>query len=890
MHRSIFRLVFLTAVGGAAALLVSNDPASYLTLQRNQESSAARPSQTRDIMKNVRNTRSIPINADVAIWRIAPGSSQGPVDLHHRPWDWVEVINRSHAPLPMAGYSLSDDPGQVRKFRFPDLVLPPQSACRVWLCGFSSMNSVWSLTPTDAVGASGWRATRRDALADRFTYMWCGDVAPPNRQPQDPDAFLLVWPVNIDEPGRYALWLQAGVNKGARCRLLVRFEGRDVPMTIEKSDALALLPVQCPSTPDGYWELPAGVHDLSCAVLQGSPLVNHLAVLRYGEPFGTGRQDLHAGFKLKQSGEFIGLFDPKGVAVDHVDTPALPTGMMATRNPDGGGRLRIESVQNLGGRVLPPPRFDVPPGVVATGTTVHLACHDPNADIRYTRDGAMPTRGSRRFDQGVSLASNTVIRARVFDESGRGGPVAEASYWTEPVVDLPILSVIAEPEHLYDYSHGILYNTTIRGPPGERRCHLTLIDTNGSATALGGGMRIQGRSSRTTESKRNFRFRFRERHGQPVWPGALFAGEGPTRCRSVVAIGRNMIRNELAHELMDLAFVRGPRRRQVRLFANGEPFGLYLLMEDVQDPAYLEQTFGHLDLDVIKEKTHKPVKWGSQAAFNREVLPWVTRDGNSGMTYEVLSSLFDIRELTHWWAVVMFAGIDDTGQGYYVRDNRASGPPWTLINWDLDNAFLIAMDQGWAAPQGYRTRLFLPVKNSSPEFQKEEFFPALQHMFNHVMPLARLPERARELMALYDRYLDEEFEAHLNQRVFRSEVPERESFLDLVYRDSWKQLLSFVDHRMQSIPTRMGDALFGGPVCKVVIEAGALSRDLMIDAWPARPAYVGYYYPGTALSLSWKDPQAARPLAYTINGIPHRLAELQTNVTNDLEIRVQDAE
>ena len=112
----------------------------------------------------------------------------------------------------------------------------------------------------------------------------------------------------------------------------------------------------------------------------------------------------------------------------------------------------------------------------------------------------------------------------------------------------------------------------------------------------------------------------------------------------MVAIGRNIVRHQLAHELMDLSLLRSPRRRPVRLFVNGNPFGLYLLLEDVQDPTYLESTFGHLDLDVIKEKTFQPVKWGSRTTFDKELLPWVAKS-EPPITYETLSSLMDVNEL-----------------------------------------------------------------------------------------------------------------------------------------------------------------------------------------------------------------------------------------------------
>ncbi|MDH3692198.1 MAG: CotH kinase family protein, partial [Gammaproteobacteria bacterium] len=279
-----------------------------------------------------------------------------------------------------------------------------------------------------------------------------------------------------------------------------------------------------------------------------------------------------------------------------------------------------------------------------------------------------------------------------------------------------------------------------------------------------------------------------------------------------------------------------------------------------------------------------PVKWGSSTSFDEELLPLIIKGGRA-VTYENLSALMDIDMLCRWMAVVLYAGIDDSGQGYYVRDHRAQGPPWSTINWDFDNAFVI--DKKWPSPQGFRSRLLLPLKNSSTEFQKVNLLPSLQDILNHVAPLARLPQRVRELMAIYKPYLDEEFQAHLNQRCFRNEIPDSDEFMALCYHDRWKQLLTFVDTRMAVILIQKGEALFGDSAHVVRIEAEEHSRYLTIDTWPARHEYIGYYYEGSELSVGWKEPNQASPLNFEINGVPSLMTGLRTNVTEDLIIRIR---
>ncbi len=39
--------------------------------------------------------------------------------------DWIEIHNSSNQPAPISGWSLSDDPAQLRKWSFPDITIPP---------------------------------------------------------------------------------------------------------------------------------------------------------------------------------------------------------------------------------------------------------------------------------------------------------------------------------------------------------------------------------------------------------------------------------------------------------------------------------------------------------------------------------------------------------------------------------------------------------------------------------------------------------------------------------------------------------------------------------------------------------------------------------------------
>ena len=186
--------------------------------------------------------------------------------------------------------------------------------------------------------------------------------------------------------------------------------------------------------------------------------------------------------------------------------------------------------------------------------------------------------------------------------------------------------------------------------------------------------------------------------------------------------------------------------------------------------------------------------------------------------------------------------------------------------------------------------MLLPVKNASAEFQKKNLFPSRQHLLNHVLPLMQLPNRTRELMATIEPFLDEEFDAHLNQRCFQKSIPDRNTFMTTHYYDRSQQLLSFVDTRLDWFLQRNCNRVFGGPPHVVRVESLNLFEDIIIDGSPARQTYVGHYYQGTELSIGWKDPETPRLVDFVVNGVTRRLTGLQTNVTENLDILIRGME
>ena len=131
------------------------------------------------------------------------------------------------------------------------------------------------------------------------------------------------------------------------------------------------------------WTLPAGK-----SMAAGEYLVI------YADQMATG---LHTNFSLSGNGERIGLFDATGTLVDSLTYPPLANnysyGYLTEDGKERGffdspttGKVNSGGV--LDGTLMPDPVFSRGAGFYNGIQTITITCADPQATIRYTRDGS----------------------------------------------------------------------------------------------------------------------------------------------------------------------------------------------------------------------------------------------------------------------------------------------------------------------------------------------------------------------------------------------------------------------------------------------------------------------------------------------------------------------
>jgi hypothetical protein len=308
--------------------------------------------------------------------------------------------------------------------------------------------------------------------------------------------------------------------------------------------------------------------------------------------------------------------------------------------------------------------FSVDRGFFTESFDVEISCDTEDAAIYYTIDGTTPSEDNGTlYTEAITINSTTVLRAVATKTSyqssdadtqtylflediiaqdsnvstlapafptssvngqsfdyGMDTDITESNTYSEQIeaamTAIPSISIVTDPDNLFDSTSGIYVNADEEGEDWERETSIELINPDGSeGFQINGGLRIRGESSTSSSNpKHSFRFLFKSEYGESKLDYAIFGEDGADSFKRLdLRTGQNFswayqtpayatwlydIFTRDSHRDMDQPYTRG---EYYHLYINGMYWGLYQT-EERADSRYAASYYGgdKDDFDAVK--------------------------------------------------------------------------------------------------------------------------------------------------------------------------------------------------------------------------------------------------------------------------------------------------
>ncbi|MBP1655079.1 MAG: exported protein of unknown function, partial [Bacteroidetes bacterium] len=414
----------------------------------------------------------------------------------------------------------------------------------------------------------------------------------------------------------------------------------------------------------------------------------------------------HLSFKLDAAGEFIGLAAPDGTLIDSVTFGMQLNDVSRGRQPDGeatwyyfgeptpDGANTTEGITTAERAGSP----DVTPlaGFYGAAQLITIGMPSPEAQVRYTLDGSIPTSQSQLYSIPIEVDHTTTLRLRVFQAGKLPGPILTHTYFLNEPTYLPVVSISTDPRLLWDDATGI-YDNIFR--EREIPVHMELFEPGGvHGVSVEAGLTLTGQLSIYYPQK-SFTISTDDRFGDEdigyqVFPGRelntfyslYFRNGGLPDHRST------LIRDALAHTLvfgrMDLDL---QAYRPVTAFLDGRYWGIYTLREKING-AYLS-TLHKVDpenLDLLEYilSPEPDVMQGDADAYRTFYQYISTHDLTNEGNYRAVESMMDIDEYVNYQIAEIYSDNVIWGdQNVRMWRERKDGARWRWILFDTDFGF-----------------------------------------------------------------------------------------------------------------------------------------------------------------------------------------------------------
>ena len=626
--------------------------------------------------------------------------------------DWLELYNGTDADVSLAGWSLSDDDMERRKWVFPDVTLGAGKYLVLFASGKDRTDPAGELhanfglsakgetvrlyTPEGAV--SSWAefeavekniSVYRDANGD-IQYGTTASPGFPNTTKGAAQAKQAMYaPVTQNSQKLYINEIYCA-GKGYDWVELVNSGSATVDLSGYGLSDNQRHPRQ--------WQFPEGTK-----LRAGAYLVVYLT----GAGGGTGLVNglYCADFGLSAD-ETVVLATPEGKRVDSVRLLDYRRNISYGRakdkakyryfaEPTPGKKNASKSYTRQAHEV----KFSKVGGVYKQSSVTVKLSAESGMTIYYTLDGSEPTSKSSVYKKPFTIKKNTLIKAVAWKKGALKSPTETHSYVVGATHTLRVLNIFG-PEAQLVGSGGML--TTGKKASGNGvKVYAELYETNGTKLiSQWCDMQVRGHGSRTEHAQKGFSLTARREYGDTRFRSKLFKNLPYTEYKSLFirASGQDAeqthMRDSILTSLAADTTVLYQETELCVVYVAGKYWGQYNIRERIS-PKMIAQHEGWDDPDdiILLEGSGKRLGGvqGKKDSFESMLAEVKKMDFTKNASVEKLAKVVDIENYLDYVAIEMYTANQDLNN---VRCycNPKKGGRWRWILADLDLSYQIDAD------------------------------------------------------------------------------------------------------------------------------------------------------------------------------------------------------
>ena len=420
---------------------------------------------------------------------------------------------------------------------------------------------------------------------------------------------------------------------------------------------------------------------------------------------------LHLPFKLRLSGEEIGIFTPDSTVI--IDTISYG---QQTSNISMGRQPGAETLWNFFEEPTPgssnttygvigislTPSIVTPGGFYTDIQEINIEVDSMDVDslgvaIFYTLDGSEPDTSSDQYQTAFMINQNTVVRARCIQTGHLPGKIATATYLFNEDTEIDVISLATDPDNLWG-DQGIYSNPHENW---EKPVHVEYYSNSGDlGFAIDGGVKIHAPSS---SSQKSFRLYTRSRYGHESIQYQIFEDKPISNFKRLVLRNagndglqsgtlKTHFRDAATHTIFkQLGADKGVSAyKPTHVYLNGNYWGIYNLRERI-DKNYISSNYGfENDIDLLERAFGDGTSYltieGDWEHFNAMVEFAVTEDLSIPENYDYMKTQMFIEDFCDYWIFEIFVGnFDWLSNNLKLWRPRTSLGKWKWILWDLDH-------------------------------------------------------------------------------------------------------------------------------------------------------------------------------------------------------------